>query len=487
MNYYIRKRLHTMLQIAGILTAIGAWTIWAATNNFKLALLGYGLIGLSQSIFLQCPVYLSELWFSAYERTLVTSLTGYSLLIGSAFSYTYSSYYFFNVTDSIQIYDGIEQMNLIIAWMNTVGLVGCFFLIRAKEQPIFEKINWMEQYKKIIFTEESILDLLVFGVFIGVQWQYINVLSLQLYGYGFDQEQIGLTGVINQFGGAIGGIIIALILDREVRQGIQPNYDIYIKISTSLGLFFLIIEVFLVDKINFATLIFINFLIGLGLYPCYPLFFASCSEKIFPIQSLVILTVLLIIGNVVAFGLGYLIIQPAFLPYGIWISIILISPGQFLQFIERISCLFIIKYIYLIIYRINCLLQVLFSYIELQSIKEVQVLLNTSTTTQSYCMAFYLFDFLVIALLISKQIILILNKVHYQLFIIKFKNYHRIRYLIFSLSQQIEYFWVYRECYFIRQLCQLCINKAIHEHNQNSISHDIQDGTQRVQEGNQQA
>ena len=67
-----------------------------------MCLVGYFFIGVSEALFLAVPVCnysilkfvvdLSEVWFTAYDRTLATCLGSYATLAGIMASYTYSSF-----------------------------------------------------------------------------------------------------------------------------------------------------------------------------------------------------------------------------------------------------------------------------------------------------------------------------------------------------------------------------------------------------------
>lgn len=65
-----------------------------------MCLVGYFFVGVSEALFLAVPVCnystvivdLSEVWFTAYDRTLATCLGSYATLAGIMASYTYSSF-----------------------------------------------------------------------------------------------------------------------------------------------------------------------------------------------------------------------------------------------------------------------------------------------------------------------------------------------------------------------------------------------------------
>lgn len=66
-------------------------------------------MGISEAFYLGVPVCmfynnlfkkdLSEVWFTAYDRTLATCFGSYATLTGIMISYTYSSFYFFDIDE----------------------------------------------------------------------------------------------------------------------------------------------------------------------------------------------------------------------------------------------------------------------------------------------------------------------------------------------------------------------------------------------------
>ncbi|KAM3140866.1 hypothetical protein pb186bvf_007093 [Paramecium bursaria] len=329
-------RFDLLMYLAGILTAIGTWIIYIGGQSFTIALVGFFVVGVSEAIFLQVPVYLAECYFSVYQRAIAICIGSYAVLAGLAFSYTFSSFYFFQILDQLVINQKIEEMNFIIAILNTIAGGFCIIFFRGNPNKQIQEENIVYSMVKTFSNEEWVLDLLAFSMCInyyqsldiGVGWSYITIVSLQLANYGFDQSQVGITGIVYQFSGVIVGIYASLKIDQDVKQGIQPDYDYYLKSTTTLGFVFLILQSFLINRFNFVTLLIFNFFIGVGLNTLYPLAMCAFCEKLYPLNSLWLVTIILILANLLGFILNYIIILPILLPYSLWISLVVITPFQ---------------------------------------------------------------------------------------------------------------------------------------------------------------
>ncbi|CAD8095874.1 unnamed protein product [Paramecium primaurelia] len=327
----LEKRLDLCLQVASILTAAGAWIIWIGKQSFFMCLVGYFFVGVSEALFLAVPVYLSEVWFTAYDRTLATCLGSYATLAGIMASYTYSSFQFWDLIDQEIINIKIEDMNFIIAILNTICVPLCFLFIRNTNQRTRngeENVKFFQQFFDIFRIEEFSLDLLAFAMFIGISWVYISVISLQLYPFGYTQLEIGITGIFFTGSGIIAGIWISFKLDQQARQGKQPDYDTIIRYTTLMGFLALLIQAFLIQYLPFWLLIILNIFNGIGLNVIYPIAIEAFVEKLYPLKSLIVSTWILGIANVLGFALNYILVLPTILEYGIWLSLLILTPFQ---------------------------------------------------------------------------------------------------------------------------------------------------------------
>ncbi|CAD8118022.1 unnamed protein product [Paramecium sonneborni] len=327
----LEKRLDLCLQVSSILTAAGAWMVWFGKQSFFMCLVGYFFVGVSEALFLAVPVYLSEIWFTAYDRTLATCLGSYATLAGIMASYTYSSFQFWDLIDQEIINIKIEEMNFIIAILNTICVPFCFIFIRNTNQiarNVEENLGFFKQFFEIFRIEEFLLDLLAFAMFIGISWVYISVISLQLYPFGYTQLEVGIAGIFFTGSGIIAGIWISFKLDLQTRQGKLPDYDIIIKYTTSMGFLALLLLAFLISYLPFWVLIILNIMNGIGLNVIYPIAIEAFVEKLYPLKSLIVSTWILGIANILGFALNYILVLPTIIDYGIWLSLLILTPFQ---------------------------------------------------------------------------------------------------------------------------------------------------------------
>ncbi|CAD8194433.1 unnamed protein product [Paramecium pentaurelia] len=327
----LEKRLDLCLKLASILTTLGTWIVWVAQSNYVVCLIGYFFVGISEAFYLGVPVYLSEVWFTAYDRTLATCFGSYATLSGIMISYTYSSFYFFGIEEQHVVDDKINNLNLIIAILNSLSIPICFILIKYKNQlgKLTEENNkFFSQFFNIFQKEEFFLDLLAFSIFIGISWVYISVISLQLYIFGFTQLEVGITGIFFTGSGILAGIWCSFKLDQEAKQGKQPNYDIFIKITTLIGFFAILLEAFTIQYLSIWALILLNIFNGIGLNVIYPLAIEAFVEKLYPIKSLIVATWVFGFANLLGFALNYLLILPVIMEYGLWLTLAILTPFE---------------------------------------------------------------------------------------------------------------------------------------------------------------
>ncbi|CAK78897.1 unnamed protein product (macronuclear) [Paramecium tetraurelia] len=306
-----------------------------------MTLIGLFIIGISDAMILIVPVcnqivhyeVLSEKWFSVFERLLATSLGSFFQYVGMAFAYGFSSFYF-NVTDEQSVVNSkINEMNLMIAIFNTVGAVFLLMFLRNRPpQPASNSDNivkdtiWKSTVK-MITKEESVIDLMALGIFIGLGWVYTTIISLEMYPFGYTQAEVAINGTVYQISGVAVGLWASIKLDSQAKQGIQPDYDRYIKIFTTIGMITLILEAFIIEYLGFWMLLFVNFAMGVGLNSFYPIAIQAYVEKLYPATELVLVTGLLCLANMVGFVLNYLIVLPEFEQFGLWIGCLTITPG----------------------------------------------------------------------------------------------------------------------------------------------------------------
>ncbi|CAD8045748.1 unnamed protein product [Paramecium sonneborni] len=326
-------RLDISMHLIGILSAIGAWIIWIGGQSYQMTMIGLFIIGISDAMILIVPVFLSEKWFTIYERLLATSLGSFFQYIGMAFAYGFSSFYFDIMDEQSNINRKIDEMNLMIAIFNSIGAILLILFFRnrpphpASNSDNIVKDTIMKSTIKMITMEQSIIDLMSLGIFIGFGWVYTTIISFELYHFGYTQTEVAINGTVYQISGVIVGLWASKKLDSQAKQGIQPDYDRYIKIFTSIGMIALILEAFILEYLQFWMLNFINFAMGVGLNSFYPIAIQSYIEKLYPAQELVLVTGLLCLANMVGFVLNYLIVLPEFSQFGLWIGCLTITPG----------------------------------------------------------------------------------------------------------------------------------------------------------------
>ncbi|CAD8114029.1 unnamed protein product [Paramecium sonneborni] len=332
----LEKRLDLCLKLSSILTTLGTWIIWIAESNYATFLweLAKPFIQVYQFVSLQLFIQikdLSEVWFTAYDRTLATCFGSYATLAGIMVSYTYSSFYFSGFEEQNTVNHKINNLNLIIAILNSLSIPICFIFIKYKHQSgkqTEDNIKFFYQFFNIFKNEEFFLDLMAFSFFIGISWVYISIISLQLYIFGFTQLEVGITGIFFTGSGILAGIWCSFKLDQEAKQGKQPNYDIFIKITTLIGFFALLLEAFTIQYLSIYALILLNIFNGIGLNVIYPVAIEAFVEKLYPMKSLIVATWVFGLANLLGFALNYLLIFPVLMEYGLWLTLAILTPFE---------------------------------------------------------------------------------------------------------------------------------------------------------------
>ncbi|CAD8137584.1 unnamed protein product [Paramecium pentaurelia] len=311
-------RLDISMHLIGVISALGAWIIWIGGQSYLMTMIGLFIIGISDAMILIVP------------RLLATSLGSFFQYIGMAFAYGFSSFYF-DITDEQSIVNTkINEMNLMIAIFNTVGAVLFFMFFRnrpphpaSNSDNIVKDTIWKSTVK-MLTKEESVIDLLSLGIFIELGWVQTTIISFELYPFGYTQAEVAINGTVYQISGVAVGLWASIKLDSQAKQGIQPDYDRYIKIFTSIGMITLILEAFIIEYLEFWMLLFVNFAMGMWVSI---LFILQQYKLILRNYTLLLNQYWLLDYCMVGFELNYLIVLPEFEQFGLWIGCLTITPG----------------------------------------------------------------------------------------------------------------------------------------------------------------